>query len=373
MSTRRSALAHGVSVLVPLAVAACSGDSGATRGGDATGGAGGSNTGGSSGDIGGSGGTGGLCGTGGFGGTGGAGASGGAGGAGGAGIIGPSCSGLAETCGPSGNANCCASSVVPGGGFYRSYDNVTFMDNCYPATVSDFMLDLYEVTVGRFRNFVAGYPGNKPVAGAGKNPNDPSDRGWDGAWISNIPADQAALVSGVKCDSTHQTWTDTPGTNENRPMNCIEWEIAFAFCIWDGGRLPTEAEWNYAAAGGSEQRVYPWSVPPTSTMIDDSYAVFSLSSAQDVGSKSPKGDGRWGQADLAGNVSEWVVDNYANPYSNPCANCANTSTLNTYNRVYRGGAFCTDASSLRAAGRDYEDPRPFGFEYALGVRCARVP
>jgi formylglycine-generating enzyme required for sulfatase activity len=87
-----------------------------------------------------------------------------------------------------------------------------------------------------------------------------------------MKADQATLIAAVKCSATYQTWTDSAGSNESRPMNCITWYEAFAFCIWDGGRLSTEAEWNYAAAGGSEQRQYPWSVPPGSTTIDCTYA-----------------------------------------------------------------------------------------------------
>ena len=65
----------------------------------------------------------------------------------------------------------------------------------------------------------------------------------------------------------------------------MNWFESYAFCIWDGGFLASEAEWNYAAAGGSEQRYYPWSSPATSTTIDGTYAVFFTSSTADVGSK----------------------------------------------------------------------------------------
>ena len=66
-----------------------------------------------------------------------------------------SCTGLAAICGPSGTASCCSSPLVPGGTFYRSYDVGTdgmYTSMASPATVSDFRLDTYEVTVARFRH-----------------------------------------------------------------------------------------------------------------------------------------------------------------------------------------------------------------------------
>ena len=143
-----------------------------------------------------------------------------------------------------------------------------------------------------------------------------------------------------------------------------------AFCIWDEGRLPTEAEWNYAAAGGSEQRAYPWSVPSTSATIDDTYAVYcggSCGTTQDVGAKSPTGDGTWGQSDLAGNVSEWALDWYASSYSNPCVDCANFVSASY--RVLRGGSFGWYASHLLTAYRDAFNPTDRFDD--LGARCAR--
>jgi formylglycine-generating enzyme len=284
----------------------------------------------------------------------------------------PSCSGLAATCGPSGNESCCTSLPVPGGTFYRSYDNVTYTDKSYPATVADFALDKYEITVGRFRAFVnagMGTQASPPALGAGIHPLI-ANSGWDTTWNTSLPADTASLKTAMKCDSTYQTWTDTSGGNENRPQNCMDWYLASAFCAWDGGRLPTEAEWNYAAAGGTEQRAYPWSSPPTSTTIDDSYAVYcggSCSSIKNVGSK-PAGNGKWGHADLAGNVWEWTLDWYVSPYPTPCNNCAYIPSASY--RVYRGGSFNYGASTLRSAYR--YNYYPVFRSGSLGSRCART-
>jgi formylglycine-generating enzyme required for sulfatase activity len=176
----------------------------------------------------------------------------------------PSCKGLAATCGPLGNDDCCKSLLVPGGTYNRSYDGVDYLDPSYPATVSDFYLDKYEVTVGRLRAFVNAGMGTQacpPGKGTGAHPKV-AGSGWKSEWNSNLPATTASLKTALQCYAGYQTWTDTAAGDENKTANCLDWYTAFAFCAWDGGRLATEAEWNYAASGGSEHRYCPWSNPP---------------------------------------------------------------------------------------------------------------
>src|SRR5258706_7760430 len=124
---------------------------------------------------------------------------------------GESCVGLASTCGPTATASCCESVLVPGGTFYRGYDVAPDMKHAamdHPATVSDFRLDTYEVTVGRFRRFVDAHQGIRsapPAVGAGANPHL-SASGWDAGWNANLAADTPALVTALACDSVFQTW-----------------------------------------------------------------------------------------------------------------------------------------------------------------------
>jgi formylglycine-generating enzyme required for sulfatase activity len=240
-------------------------------------------------------------------------------------------------------------------------------------------LDRFEITVGRFRAFVRAYPGSKPKPGAGEHPLIDGS-GWDAAWDERLPPDQTALMGVLKCGPSFQTWTDAEGPNEDLPMNCIDWYEAFAFCAWDGARLPTESEWNYAAAGGSEQRIYPWSTPANDATIDGSYAAYDCtadgSAPQEcvfadilrVGLRSPKGDGRWGQADLAGSMWEWNLDWYADQYLESCSDCARTQA--TVNRVIRGGGW-NGSFGLDSVFRYPNDPLNRNFN--LGVRCARTP
>jgi formylglycine-generating enzyme required for sulfatase activity len=311
--------------------------------------------------------------------SGGSGTSGGAGGSDGGGDAftpppdgpGARCASLAPLCG--GSHDCCAATAVPGGTYDRANDPE------YPATISGFAFDVYEVTVGRFRAFVnagKGTQADPPAVGAGAHPKIPGS-GWLASFTAELPATTADLRSALACDPAYPIWTDAPGGNEYKPMTCVSWWEALAFCAWDGGRLPTEAEWNYAASGGSEQRTYPWgpTIDPTKASFD---CTGDGSGAQDcaftdivpVGSFSPQGDGRWGHADLVGNVWEWVLDYYVTPLRlKTCTDCADLEAPPNGWRTFRGGSFRAPEYLVKGSDRLANEPTR---QFDIGLRCARA-
>jgi Sulfatase-modifying factor enzyme 1 len=131
------------------------------------------------------------------------------------------------------------------------------------------------------------------------------------------------------------TWTSTAGSAENLPINCVNWYQAYALCIWDGGFLPSEAEWEYTAAGGGQQRVYPWG--STDPGASNAYAIYGEHYTANLGiapvGTAARGAGLWGQLDLAGELREWNLDSYA-AYADPCTDCADTTAFS--DRVMRG-------------------------------------
>jgi formylglycine-generating enzyme required for sulfatase activity len=261
------------------------------------------------------------------------------------------------------NLDCCATATVEAGTFSFAYDGAAdgqFNDPSTRVTVSAFDLDVFEVTVGRFRAFVADY--RLP------NPNTQPDAGWNPSWDAG-PTDSASMLAELASPGCDSLWSELPGANDDKPITCVTWYEAFAFCVWDGGRLPTEVEWNYAAAGGDWHRAYPWSKPPTNTAIDETYAVYK----PDGGTKYPsmtgltydKGHSRWGHSDLAGNAFEWVRDTFGDPPPSACGGCVDDGN----DPVIRGGSFEFDPITLRTAFR-----RSFPAnqrEPSLGFRCAR--
>jgi formylglycine-generating enzyme required for sulfatase activity len=230
-----------------------------------------------------------------------------------------------------------------------------------PADVSSFQLDELEVTVGRFRAYVSSFSG-APEAGAGAHPEIEAS-GWRSEWDARLPSSKESLLASLHCNFDWETWSDEPAEREDYPLTCASYYVAFAFCAANGGRLPTEAEWEYAASGGAQQRTYPWGdgEPSLELALFDSAAI-----APAGGHRS--GMARFGQLDLAGSAWEWTLDLYR-PYPERCDDCAELD--NGLERVLRGGAFLYDAEFLTAAYRYHTDPQLALGE--VGFRCAYGP
>lgn len=345
----------------------------------------------------------------------------------GCGALPPSCAGLPDA-GTRGVANCtngidgggescCASNEVSGGEtFFLSYDGLSggYTSPSNAAVVSGFRLDRFEVTVGRFRSFVADVRrGWVPRQGAGKHTHlnggqglvdralsgDGSivfEPGWNSRWSGALAPSVAEAALDACSLHGYGDWSLDPGSADDFPMNCLTWVQAYAFCIWDGGFLPSEAEWNYAAAGGSDQRVYPWSpsfaaqkarikadagADKTIGCAEANYLPGSASCG-DMATVNPRtvggpsvgaGDSRWRQADMAGNVVEWTLD-ARNSYAGSCADCTYLGAATDAAapvRSQRGGSFFSVAYDVLASYRGYDSQNSGA--YTAGVRCARVP
>ena len=278
-------------------------------------------------------------------------------------------------CAPDGVSPPCADGLlVPGGDFTMgSPAGAGNIDEHpeHPATVAPFLLDKYEVTVGRFRRFLSNYGGVSPAEGAGANSLIPGSGWQSAAWMGTIVTTNDHLSFQVQeCGGT---WTAAPGANEARPITCVTWYQAFALCIFEGKRLPTEEEWEYAAAGGNEERTYPWGEsPPTPQLavygcLFDGVPGCSDADLPAAGSL-PAGAGRWGHLDLAGSVWEWTLDMYGPYTTDPCDNCADLTA--GVGRVFRGGDYqFEDLSAIRRAARYSYDPA--SEDPTRGFRCAQ--
>jgi formylglycine-generating enzyme len=231
-------------------------------------------------------------------------------------------------------------------------------DESVSAAVSTFELDELEVSVAQFREYVEAFAG-PPAAGAGEHPEVPQS-GWRDEWVADFPASREALIAGLHCNPNWETFSDAPGDREQFPVTCVTYYEAFAYCAWRGGRLATEAEWEFAAAGGAQRRLYPWGSDAPAPEL----ALYAGESLAPGGSRVA-GAGRFGQLDLAGSVWEWTLDWFA-PYPANCDRCAEVE--NGFERVLRGGDWLGEASYLQASYRFRRDPAlPAG---NVGIRCA---
>jgi formylglycine-generating enzyme required for sulfatase activity len=156
-----------------------------------------------------------------------------------------------------------------------------------------------------------------------------------------------------------------PPEHPEHPAALVSWTEAAAYCQWQGKRLPTEAEWEYAARG-PQGRTYPWGeTPPTAAL-----ARFGGQHRGPVdGASLAAGATPEGVRHLAGNVAEWVQDWWDPAYyaSSPAADPQGPAEGDY--RVVRGGSWSSPADELRASARSYSNPDK-GTGY-IGFRCAR--
>ncbi len=166
-------------------------------------------------------------------------------------------------------------------------------------------------------------------------------------------ADYAGCVAAGACTPPEGDFD--PRGHPRRPVTGVTWEQARLFCLWTGGRLPTEAEWEMAARG-TDGRIYPWGDEPPG--CDRAHTHDCGPSPADVGER-PAGASPFGVLDMAGNVDEWVEDPYR-AYDSAQAGRPSTE------RVARGGSY--DAWHSRSTARNALQP---SFKDAfIGFRCA---
>jgi formylglycine-generating enzyme required for sulfatase activity len=179
-----------------------------------------------------------------------------------------------------------------------------------------------------------------------------------------------------------------PKERARHPINCVDWKMASAYCGAQGGRLPTEAEWEFAARGPDGRR-YPWGdEDPTGIQLNACGAecvawgranhveLKAMYAADDgypttapVGS-FPAGKSRYNLQDVVGNVWEWVAD-WSAPYTEETQSDPKGPEKGTL-RVIRGGAWNgAEPAWVRPTFRYWNDPATKS--HGIGFRCAANP
>jgi formylglycine-generating enzyme required for sulfatase activity len=215
--------------------------------------------------------------------------------------------------------------------------------------VDAFYMDKREVTNAQFKAFIDAHPQWQPDRIPARYHNGDYLKHWEG---DRYP----------------------PGKGEY-PVVYVSWYAAVAYAQWAGKRLPTEAEWEYAARGGLVRKQYPWGDDAADTSRAN-YAASGIGEATAAGSYPPNG---YGLCDMAGNVWEYCVDEWQEGYnsSSPKTNPVSGDSLfldDAYlsvstRRVIRGGSWGGSPVNLRVAYRDSHPPEGAGPH--VGFRCAR--
>ena len=206
----------------------------------------------------------------------------------------------------------------------------------HPVTVVSFDLDRHEVTNREFQSFLDASPAWRPGRIDPKLHNGDYLKHWeDGRY---------------------------PAALAEHPVVYVSWYAARAFAGWAGKRLPTEAEWEFAARGGLADAEYPWG-NETPTPARANFADSKIGAATAVASYAPNS---YGLYDMAGNVWEYCADPWRDSYD--AAPVRDDDTV--ARRVIRGGSWGGSALNLRVTFRDSHPA--IGAGPHVGFRCART-
>ena len=217
----------------------------------------------------------------------------------------------------------------------------------HTVTLGPFYMDKYEVTNALYKMFLDKNPRWRPANIEARLHNGNYLKDWNG--------------------------DDYPKGKGEHPVANVSWYAAVAFCRWTGKRLPTEAEWEYAARGGLSDKSFPWGDAPADKALAN-YGASRIGTTTPVGSYAANG---YGLFDMAGNVWEYTLDEWR-PYDsgaqvNPVAGGSMFLDDSFYSvttrRVIRGGSYAGAPINLRVAYRDSHPPD--GARDFVGFRCAK--
>jgi formylglycine-generating enzyme required for sulfatase activity len=186
-------------------------------------------------------------------------------------------------------------------------------------------------------------------------------------WIDQFTVTNAMYILCVRAHqcrhtASYDTYLDDP-TYADYPVHYVNWYDAQTYCKWEGGRLPTEAEWEKAARGVNSLR-YPWgNAQPDASLLNYNGQFGTPRSAYSYWS----GMSPYGLLNMAGNVQQWVADWYstdyyaASPYQDPQGPADGTL------KVLRGGGFWDSSKEVQTFFRFKHDPTSAGAH--RGIRC----